>query len=66
MSVDVDTYRAELLTQMPEVIVDRMIRVRGQVPQVPAEIRVDAVPEVLGRPALTFAEWACDHAEDIR
>jgi MFS family permease len=28
----------------------------------PAAIRIDAVPEVLGRPALTFAEWAHDYA----
>jgi uncharacterized protein YbjT (DUF2867 family) len=64
--VDVASYRAELLTQLPEVIVDRLIKVRGQVPQLPAEVALDAVPEVLGRPPLTFAEWARDHAADFR
>ena len=64
--VSVDAYRAELMTQLPEVMVERLIEFRGEVPQVPAEIRVDAVPEVLGRPPLTFAEWARDHAGDFR
>jgi uncharacterized protein YbjT (DUF2867 family) len=64
--VDVDTYRTELRTQLPEIFVEALIQARGQVPQVPAEIRIDAVPEVLGRPALTFAEWAHDHAGDFR
>lgn len=65
--VDVESYRAELLTtQLPEFLVERMIRVRGQVPHLPPELGTDAVPEVLGRPALTFAEWARDHAEDFR
>lgn len=64
--VDVDTYRADQLTQLPEVLVERLIRSRGQVPALPAGLAVDAVPEVLGRPALTFAEWARDHAADFR
>jgi uncharacterized protein YbjT (DUF2867 family) len=64
--VDVDAYRAELLTQMPAAIVERLIQVRGEVPQVPAEFRVDALPAVLGRPPLSFDEWARDHADDFR
>lgn len=64
--VDVDTYRTELLTQLPEVFVELLIRARGQVPQVPIELRVDSVPELLGRPPLTFAEWANDHVADFR
>jgi hypothetical protein len=32
----------------------------------PAELAADAVPEILGRPALTFAAWARDHAADFR
>jgi hypothetical protein len=36
------------------------------VPPLPAELATDAVPEILGRPALTFAEWARDHAADFR
>lgn len=64
--VDVDTYRRDLLTQLPEFMVERLVQTRGQVPQLPAELGTDAVPEVLGRPALTFAEWARDHAADFR
>ncbi len=36
------------------------------VPPLPAELAADAVPEILGRPALTFAAWARDHAADFR
>ena len=64
--VDVDTYRAELLTDLPEFMVDGLIHARGSVPSLPADLATDAVPEVLGRPALTFAEWARDHAADFR
>ncbi len=64
--VDVATYRAELLTQIPENLADRLIQFKGQIPQVSVEFRVDAVPELLGRPALSFAEWAKDHAADFR
>lgn len=64
--VDVDTYRSELLTQLPEVIVDRLVQARGQMRGLPAELATDAVPEVLGRPALTFAEWTRDHPADFR
>jgi uncharacterized protein YbjT (DUF2867 family) len=64
--VDVDTYRSELLTQLPEVIVDRLVQAQGHVRVLPAELATDAVPEVLGRPALTFAEWTRDHAAAFR
>jgi len=64
--VDVDTYRDELLTQLPEVIVERVMQAQGQIPQLPTELRKDAVREILGRPALTFAEWAREHAADFR
>jgi uncharacterized protein YbjT (DUF2867 family) len=64
--VDVDTYRAQLLTQLPGPIVERFLQARGSVPPLPAELATDAVPQILGRPALTFAEWARDHAADFR
>lgn len=64
--IDVDTYRADLLTQLPGPIVDRLLQAGGSVPQLPAEVAVDAVPGLLGRPALTFADWARDHAADFR
>jgi len=64
--VDVDAYRAQLLTQLPGPIVERVLQARGSVPPLPAELATDAVPEILGRPALTFAAWARDHAADFR
>jgi uncharacterized protein YbjT (DUF2867 family) len=64
--VDVDTYRAELRTQLPETLVARLVRTQGHMPQLPAEVAVDAVPGMLGRPALSFVEWARDHAADFR
>ncbi|MET0426440.1 MAG: NAD(P)H-binding protein [Actinoplanes sp.] len=64
--IDVDSYRADLLTQLPEHLADRLIELGGSVPALPADVAVDAVPDLLGRPALTFAEWARDHADDFR
>ena len=64
--VDADTYRADLLTQLPAPVVDRVIEGQGTIPQFPADLGVDAVSELLGRPALTFAEWSRDHANDFR
>jgi uncharacterized protein YbjT (DUF2867 family) len=64
--VDVDTYRADLLTQLPAPLVDLLLRAGGSVHQLPAEVATDAVPALLDRPALTFAEWARDHAGDFR
>lgn len=64
--VDVQTYRAELLTQVPESLADRLIQFKGEIPQVPAEVRFDAVPKVLGRPPLSYAEWAKEHSADFR
>ena len=64
--VDIDTYRTELLTQLPEWVAERMLQDQGTVPQPPPALATDAVPGLLGRPALTFAEWARDHADDFR
>jgi uncharacterized protein YbjT (DUF2867 family) len=64
--VDVPTYRADLLTQLPEFMVERLLRARGSVRQLPAEVAVDGVAEIVGRPPLTFAEWARDHVADFR
>ncbi|MGA5300996.1 SDR family oxidoreductase [Nucisporomicrobium flavum] len=64
--VDVDTYRADLMTQLPGPLVELLIQSGGSVHQLPPEVATDAVPELLGRPALTFAEWARDHADDFR
>jgi uncharacterized protein YbjT (DUF2867 family) len=48
--VYVGTYRAQLLTQLPRPIVERVLQYRGSVPPLPAELPADAVPEILGRP----------------
>ena len=64
--VDVQTYRTEQLAQLPAPLVDRLIRAQGTVPRLPAELATDAVPDLLGRPALTFAQWASDHTADFR
>lgn len=64
--VTVDAYRSELLTEMPAFMVDLLLHARGDVPPPPAGTATDAVPEVLGRPASTFADWAHDHAADFR
>ncbi len=64
--VDVDTYRRELLTQLPAFLVEHLLQARGEIPPMPAELGVDSVQEVLGRAPLTFAEWARDHAADFR
>jgi uncharacterized protein YbjT (DUF2867 family) len=64
--VDVDTYRAELLAELPEFMVERVLRSRGSVPSLPADLATDVVPDVVGRSPLTFAEWARDHVADFR
>ncbi|GIF26709.1 uncharacterized protein YbjT (DUF2867 family) [Actinoplanes tereljensis] len=52
--VDVATYRAELTAHLPESLADRLIGADGSVPPLPAALAIDAVPELLGRRALTF------------
>ena len=64
--VNVPTYRAELIKQIPEHLADRLIQFKGEIPQVPADVRADAVPQLLGRVALSFAQWAKDHVADFR
>ena len=64
--MDIPTYRTELIAQVPESLADRLVQMKGVIPQVPPEFRIDAVPELLGRPALSFADWATEHAADFR
>ena len=64
--VDVPTYRAELITQVPESLADRLIAFKGEVPQLPDHLRIDAVPLLLGRPALSFNLWTREHVADFR
>jgi hypothetical protein len=46
--VDVDTHHAQLLTQLPGPIVERVLQDRGSVPSLPADLATDAVPEIRG------------------
>ena len=64
--IDVDTYRAELRPYLPEPVIDLLFAAGGSVLPLPADVATDAVPELLGRPALTFAAWAREHADDFR
>ena len=64
--IDVETYRRELLQQLPAPIVDGLLEAKGTVPLPPAELATDAVPELLHRRALPFAHWARDHVDDYR
>ncbi|MDQ0946494.1 uncharacterized protein YbjT (DUF2867 family) [Streptomyces phaeochromogenes] len=66
VETDVETYRAELSAKLPAFAVDLLIEARGNIPAVPAEVARDAVPDLLGRPALTVATWANDHADLFR
>lgn len=62
----VDAYREELRGRVPEVFIEPIIQAAGRVPQVPEDLRIDVVPAVLGRPALTFDAWSRDHVADFR
>ncbi|MEE1816234.1 NAD(P)H-binding protein [Streptomyces sp. SP18ES09] len=54
--------RSALLDRYPEAIADALMH-SAERQRAGAKARVDsAVPEVLGRPARTFATWAADHA----
>lgn len=66
VEIDTDTYRNELLTQLPAFAVDRVIEARGNMPMLPAGIAADAVEDLLGRPPHTVETWVEDHAQDFR
>jgi uncharacterized protein YbjT (DUF2867 family) len=66
VEIGVPTYRKELLTQLPEFAVDRLIASRGNLPVLPDDIATDSVLELLHRPPLSFADWAADHAADFQ
>ncbi|WP_309146557.1 MULTISPECIES: NAD(P)H-binding protein [unclassified Curtobacterium] len=66
VEIDTDTYRTELLTQLPPFVVDRVIEAQGNMPMLPAGLAADAVESLLGRPPLTIETWAQDHVQDFR
>lgn len=64
--IDLDTYRTQLLTQLPAPIVDLVLATRGSVPRPQPDLATDAVQAVLGRAPRPFTRWASDHAADFR
>jgi hypothetical protein len=50
---------------LPEDVPDRMLGYLADRVQQPGPSS-DTVEQVLGRPALTFAEWTVEHAADFR
>jgi len=63
--ISVDEARAEMAKTMPSIGVEAILRIWAAGNGTPAEVST-IVPEITGRPALTFAEWAVDHAADFR
>ena len=59
---DPEQFRQAMLAQgLPEDVPDRMIGYWADHVEQPGPSS-DAVEQILGRPALTFAEWAAEHA----
>ncbi|MFI6595374.1 NAD(P)H-binding protein [Nonomuraea sp. NPDC050536] len=59
-----DQARVELARTMPPIGVETMMRVWSSSVGVPARTSA-IVPELTGRPAHTFAQWARDHVSDF-
>ncbi|GAA0396823.1 NAD(P)H-binding protein [Microbispora corallina] len=60
-----DLAREQMLTRVPAPVVDSLFALmRASVGQ--EAYVIDTVEKVLGRPARTFAQWAADHADDLR
>ncbi|ETK30890.1 NAD(P)H-binding protein [Microbispora sp. ATCC PTA-5024] len=60
-----DLAREQMLTRVPAPVVDSLFAMmRASVGQ--EAYVIDTVEKVLGRPARTFAQWAADHADDLR
>jgi uncharacterized protein YbjT (DUF2867 family) len=57
--------QAMIAQGLPEEVPDRMLGYLADRVQEPGPSS-DTVEQVLGRPALTFAEWAVEHAADFR
>jgi uncharacterized protein YbjT (DUF2867 family) len=63
--VSEDEARAEMVRGLPDFAVTAILRNWAAGGDRPAETS-SVVPEVLGRPARTFARWTADHVEDFR
>jgi uncharacterized protein YbjT (DUF2867 family) len=57
--------QAMIARGVPEDVPDRMLGYLADCVQQPGPSS-DSVEQILGRPALTFAEWAVEHAADFR
>ena len=63
-TVTADEARAELSASMPEFAVDAVLHVWSLGVDRPADVST-LIPELLGRPARTFRQWAVDHAPEF-
>ncbi|MBF9133059.1 NAD(P)H-binding protein [Plantactinospora sp. S1510] len=57
--------QAEMAQSMPDFAVTAILRTWAAAGDRPVEIS-SLIPQILGRPARTFADWAIDHADDFR
>ncbi|MEU0566945.1 hypothetical protein ABZ297_16375 [Nonomuraea sp. NPDC005983] len=62
--LDVEDYRRTLARWGPLEVADALVRHMVEAVDRPALV-TNAVQEVTGRPARSFAEWATDHAADF-
>lgn len=64
-AIPVDRARRELSETMPAVSVEAVLAGWQAATEAPSEVST-IIEEVTGRPGLTFADWATDHAHDFR
>jgi uncharacterized protein YbjT (DUF2867 family) len=66
VEIDIDAYHTELSAHLPTFAVDRVIEARGDIASLPPGLATDSVPDLLGRPPLSFGAWAIDHADQFK
>lgn len=59
-----EQWRKHVAEHMPPFVIDFLLGLWAQTVQQPEPV-LRTIPEVLGRPARTVAEWARDHAADF-
>lgn len=60
-----EQWREHMAGHLPPFVIDFMLGLWAQTVRRPEPV-LPTIPEVLGRPARTVAEWAHDHAADFR
>jgi uncharacterized protein YbjT (DUF2867 family) len=60
-----DEFRREMAGRAPAAAIDMLLNAWGAASGYPA-YQTSTVADILGRPALTFQQWAADHAGDFR